>query len=77
MKTSHLLVEALFVASVLAHQDDENRLVLLASDALRGRPIGMPDRFLLDRLRGDQRRAARQADEEQYARPFHTRFSKT
>ena len=52
METNNLLVEAFFVASVLAHQNDEDRLGLFASDALRGRPIGVPDRFLLGWLRG-------------------------
>jgi hypothetical protein len=65
MEASNLLVEAFLVASVLAHQHGEDRLARLASDALCGRPIGVPNRLLLARLREDESNAARQADDEQ------------
>jgi hypothetical protein len=74
METSNLLVEAPFIASVLADHDGEDRLVRLAGNALRGRPIGVPNRLLVTRLRGQKRSAARQADEQGHLR-FHKKSS--
>jgi hypothetical protein len=65
MEASNLLVEAFFVASVLADQDGKDWLVRLSGDALGGCPIIEPDRLLVGRLRREQRRAACQTDDEQ------------
>jgi len=42
MKASNLLVETLFIPSVLAHDDNKNRLILFPGDALRRRPVAVP-----------------------------------
>ena len=74
MKTNNLLVEAFFVPSVFASQDRENGLVRLASKALGGGPIRVPNHFLVGRFSGKHERAARQAQDKQGNLRFHTVF---
>jgi hypothetical protein len=57
METNNLLVEAFLVPSVPANEDGKYRLVVLFRDALRGRPIGVPERFLFHRPGEEYRRS--------------------
>jgi hypothetical protein len=63
-ETSNLLVETLFIPSVLAHQNREDRLLARLREALRGGPIFLPDRLLLGRL-GAKGHRQREAERQQ------------
>jgi hypothetical protein len=71
MEASDLLVETFLVASVFAGQHGKDRFARLPGDALGGRPIIVPNRLFLDRLRGECGGAACQADDEQGQLSFH------
>jgi len=71
METNNLLVEALLVASVPAHEHGEDGLVPLPGNALRRRPIGVPGRLVVGRLRRPKDRAIRQTRDERGAPHFH------
>ena len=71
MEASNLLVEAFFVASVLASQDGKDRFVRLLGQALRGRPILVPNRLFAGRLGDGMRDTTAKNDRQKRHEHFH------